>query len=383
MPLLWPAAARSDAFTAVLPAMRALVDAETRLALSALGRPRTQRLADAARAALVPTGGGFAQASLSGAVAALMAQPAEARAAALADDGALGRAVSDAARAVAAARVPSAQIASGAIAAHLVPAGEPGGAEPLLGRVRMSYDPCATPAAPAEFTLTLGGPSAEGLPREYGLRRAADVLPMHVFGEPAATAATGPAGGGGGGAGYAPLAGLPPGGVASAEGVVERKFDMHLTDADDAEYRRLNRARMTAANTKTRVAKQVAAFTPLGAAGSGGAGPSSRGAALEAAPLRVPLPARQNVLSKAALAGGRAPEKRSRMEPDALQALLFTLFETRTHWKIAELERRCDQPLAHLKTVLSGIADMDRTPGPNRGAYQLLPQYRAQEPPAA
>jgi hypothetical protein len=96
--------------------------------------------------------------------------------------------------------------------------------------------------------------------------------------------------------------------------------------------------------------------------------------------MRVPLPARQNALSKAALAGGRAPEKRSRMEPEALQALLFTLFESRTHWKIAELERRSDQPLAHLKQVLASIAEMDRAPGPNRGAFQLLPHLRPAEP---
>ena len=364
----------SDALGGVLGAMRALVDAETRLALSAAGRPRTQRLGEAARAALVPSGGGFAQACLAGAVTALLAQSEEARAAALADAGALARAVTDAARAVAASRVPAAHIASGSIAAHLVPAGDAAGGEPLLGRVRMTFDPCAVPASPAEFSLTLGGPAAEGLPREYGLQRATGVPPMHVFGEPAATAV----GGGNTGVTYAPLAGLPPGGVASVEGVVERKFDVHLTDADDAEYRRLNRARMTAANTKSRVAKQVAAFTPLGA--GGGAGASGRAAALEAAPLRVPLPARQNVLSKAALAGGRAPEKRVRMDEDALQALLFTLFEKRSHWKIAELERQSDQPLAHLKAVLAGIAEMDRTPGPTRGAYQLLPHLRAPAP---
>jgi hypothetical protein len=371
---------RSDAFAAALPFLRACVDAETRLLLAAAGKPRTQRLGEAARAALVPTGSGYAQASLGGAVAALQAQPPDARAAALQDAAALARVVTDAARAVAAARAPAAQIKSGAIAAHLVPAPpEPAGAEPLLGRVRMSYDPCGQPPAPAAFTLTLGGAAAEGLPLEYALQRAADVPPAHVFGEPAATAASG--GPPGAAAAYAPLAGLPPGGVVSAEGCVERKFDAVLLDAaDDAHYRRLSRARMTAAGTKTRVAKQVAAFTPLGAAGgAGGAGGALRGRApaAEAAPLRVPLPARQNALSKAALAGGRAPEKRARMDAEELKALLFGCFAARSHWKIADLERRTDQPLAHLKQVLASIAEMDRAPGPNRGSFQLLPHLRA------
>jgi len=355
-----------DAFARVLPALHALVDVETRLVLSGGGKTCKQRLKEAARATLVPTGSGFAQASLGGAAAALLSQPAEARAATLADDAALARLVSDASRAVALARVPQAQISSGAISAHLE------AAEPLLGRVRMAYDPCAVPPAPAEFTLTLGGFASEGVPREYGLRRAIEVPAMHVFGEPAVTAGAAPGSGGS----YAPLAGLPPGGVASAEGVVERKFDVHLLDADDAEYRRLNRARMTAASTKTRVAKQVAEFAALVDPADGAPGPSRGRAMLEQAPLRVPLPARHNVLSKHAQRGGAPPVQHEAMATDALQARLFELFETRSHWKIADIERATHQRLPLLKAVLAGIAEMDRAPGPNRGAFQLLPHLR-------
>ena len=357
---------RRDAFAHLLPALHALVDAETRLVLSGGGRTCKQRLKEAARATLVPTGSGFAQATLGGAIAALLAQPAEARAASLEDDAVLARLVADASCAVAAARVPQAQISSGTIGAHLE------AAEPLLGRVRMAFDPCAVPAAPAEFTLTLGGFGSEGVPRDYGLRRATEVPAMHVFGEPAVTAGAAPGSGGN----YAPLAGLPPGGVASAEGVVERKFDVHLLDADDAEYRRLNRARMTAASTKTRVAKQVAEFATMVEPADGAPGPSRGRAMLEQAPLRVALPARHNVLSKHAQRGGAPQAQHEPMAADALQARLFELFETRSHWKIADLERATHQRLALLKQVLSGIAEMDRAPGPNRGAFQLLPHLR-------
>lgn len=364
-------AARRDAFAHLLPALHALVDAETRLVLSGGGKTCKQRLKEAARATLVPTGSGFAQASLGGAAAALLAQPAEARAASLADDDALARLVADASRAVALARVPQAQISSGAISAHLE------AAEPLLGRVRMAFDPCAVPAAPAEFTLTLGGFASEGVPREYGLRRATEVPAMHIFGEPAITAGAAPGSSGN----YAPLAGLPPGGVVSAEGVVERKFDVHLLDADDTEYRRLNRARMTAASTKTRVAKKVAEFATMIEPGDGALGGPRGRAMLEQAPLRVPLPARHNVLSKHALRGGAPAVEREVMATDVLQARLFELFESRSHWKIADLERATHQRLALLKQVLAGIAEMDRAPGPNRGAFQLLPHLRRATPP--
>ena len=195
---------------------------------------------------------------------------------------------------------------------------------------------------------------------------------MHVFGEPAVTAGAAPGRGGS----YAPLAGLPPGGGASAEGVVERKFDVHLLDADDAEYRRLNRARMTAASTKTRVAKHVAEFATLLEPADGAPGPTRGRAMLEQAPLRVPLPARHNVLSKHAQRGGAPQAQHEPMTADALQSRLFELFETRSHWKIADLERTTHQRLALLKQVLSGIAEMDRAPGPNRGAFQLLPHLR-------
>jgi len=355
-----------------LAPLRACVGAETRVALAQAGRPRTQRLSDDAVAALVPSGVAFAHTALAACAQMLAALPPDQLRDTLASNDAMQVLVSDAARSICGALVPVARIASGAVAQDLVPCAEAPQGEPLVGRVRMSFDPVAVPAAGAEFTLTLCGASAEGLPRDFSLRRTADNTAAHAFGEPAATAC----GLGGAGGGYQPLAGLPPGGVLSAEGVVERRLDAHLSDAGDAEYRRLSRQRSSAANTKTRVTRTVAQFAYVAAPGAG-RDAARRADTMEAAPQLVPLPRRANVDPKKGKPGGgaAAPE----LDPDALQALLFSKFERRSHWKIAELVAATQQPLAKLKLGLAAIAEMDRAPGPLRGQYQLQPHLRRPE----
>ena len=357
-----------------MPALRQCIAAEAQIALAATGRLRTQRLSDAACAALLSSGTSVCQAALGAAAASLLSQRPEERAATFADDTALARVASDALRAVVAAHVPSARIASGAIDADLVPCSDVATSNTVVGRVRMAFNPCAEPVQPAEFSLTLCGSSADGLPREYGLRRVVDALPTHVFGEPGAAGQSRAAQPGG--SAYLPLkAQAARGGVVAVDGIVDRRLDMYLTDAADAEYRRLNRARMVAANTKTRVARTVAAVTTIAAPSDGGGGILKRRAEpqAEAAPLQQPLPKRVN---KTVPIAGKAAQTVDRMEIDQLQSLLFSLFESRPLWKMAELGARTGQPVAHLKEALSGIALMDKTPGPSRGCFQLLPHLR-------
>lgn len=356
-----------------MPALRLCVAAETRVALAATGRPRTRRLSEAACASLVSSGCLLCQAALGAAAATLVTQRPEERSSTITDDAALKRVATDALRAVVAAHVPSARIASGAIEADLEPCEDVASSNAVVGRVRMSYNPCAEPAQPAEFNLTLCGTSAEGLPREYGLRRVADALPTHIFGEPASQRHASQSGGA---SLYLPLqAQTAKGGVVGVDGIVDRRLDMHLTDASDAEYRRLNRARMVAANTKTRVTMAVATFTTVAAPSADAGGVIKRKAEPqeEAIPLQGPLPKRANrvvpLIPKEA-------KHVATLDADQLQAQLFDLFEARSSWKMADLSTRTGQPVALLKEVLAGIAQMDKTPGPTRGCYQLLPHLR-------
>ena len=129
----------------------------------------------------------------------------------------------------------------------------------------MEVDPCAAAAgagAEAEarqFSLSLTGAAAEGLPHNYGLRRLTDVMASHVFSEPMQA-----------GQAQQPLTlPLPRGSSVAVEGLIERKFDLHLTDAGDAEYRRLSKARTAAASSKTRLVRNAALFT-LGAPSDSG-----------------------------------------------------------------------------------------------------------------
>ena len=281
------------------------------------------------------------------------------RSSALAEASSVRRSVREGARAAAAELVPSSRLTH----IDLVSCAEPAVTEPAVGRVRLTQDPCAADRTHFDFSVTMEGVAAEGLPTRFGLRRVTDMMPTHVFSEPAGACA----------AGSAPLADLPPGTTVAVEGIVERKFDMHLTDAGDAEYRRLNRMRTAAAGSKTRFVRSVAAFTKLGAPSDGGRR-AGRGApaAEEAAPLLVPLPRRANKAAPAA-ASGRGVTARS---DDELQAFLFSLFERRSNWKVAEIVSVTGEGMARLRPALAKITEMDRRPGPLRGSLQLLPHLQ-------
>ena len=63
----------------------------------------------------------------------------------------------------------------------------------------------------------------------------------------------------------------------------------------------------------------------------------------------------------------KAETKRTAMEKDELQALLFKKFEKQTHWSFPQLQRETDQPTPHLKSVLGEIAVQNK-----RGPYRDL-----------
>ena len=342
--------------------------AEARCSLCGAGRGRALRLSEEALAKLVPSGIAFARAALDAALRACLALGAAERGALQADTAALEACVREGTRAAAAQLVPASRLASATL--ELLPCAEPTLADPVLGRVRMEVDPCAAGGGAGEaearqFSLSLTGAAAEGLPHNYGLRRLTDVMASHVFSEPAQA----------GQPPQQPLSlQLPRGASVAVEGLVERKFDMHLTDAGDAEYRRLSKARTAAASSKTRFVQDVTTIQTLGAPSDSGI--VRRGLTThEAGPKMVPLPRKAN---KPAPAAGAARSSVTRND-DELDALLFDLFERRSHWKVAEIVSVTGESMARLRPALARITEMDRRPGPLRGSYQLLAHLRKQE----
>lgn len=290
-------------------------------------------------------------------------------------------------------------------------------AEGLPGALTLRRHTAAGPA-PAAAAAAAGGaapaPAGDGMAHATALSapstlQASAAAPTFVLSEPDVAV---PPAAAHGFAPYCPLAGLPPGLAVAVEGVVERRLDAGVADPGDARYRALSRARTAAAAARTRVARTVAAFAPVAAPreGGGAARAPPRGArgarpggddadddcfgGAPAAPagfappaVQVPLPARRTGSSRAGRGGGggeggKAPrELRDKLSDDDLTALLFSLFERRSHWKVADLAAAAKQPVGVLRTTLASVAQMERGQGPLKGTFVLLPHLR--RPPGA
>ena len=293
---------------------------------------------------------------------ALSAAPPGEREATLRDAEALSRLLCAGARSACAQALPASRLGS----LLLQPAADPlqspaAGAAELVGRVRLSRDPLATTGA-TEYSLTLAGAAAEGLPRRLGMRRAGDAQAAVVLSEVAGAREA---------AGEEPLS--SPSLVQApvlVDGTVEVKFDCHVLDVDAQEYRLLNRQRATAASTKTRVAMTMAAYRAVGPPSTAG-GPRGGEEAPEVAPHMVPLPRRANKSAPKA----KVSEKDGR-SADELQAYLFEKFEAHPHLTVPQLVQDSRESVAKLRAALGKIAEMIKTPGPTKGAYQLLSHLR-------
>ncbi|KAK9827401.1 hypothetical protein WJX81_008134 [Elliptochloris bilobata] len=215
---------------------------------------------------------------------------------------------------------------------------------PELGRIRITSG--AAQAEP-DFQFTLANAQQAGLPREYTMRaQSGSVAAMHLLAERQ--------------------------GCTSLEGRVDQKFDLELRSAAndaagegevviDPEYRRLSRERHQAAATKTRLMRVIE-------------DPRSATFARNPAPVKIQIGKRKEALPS----GSRRkspPEKRVRMERDALEGLLFRLFERQANWNFAQLHKETDQPAAWLKEVLLSIASFKKG-GPTQQHWQLKPEYR-------
>lgn len=118
----------------------------------------------------------------------------------------------------------------------------------------------------------------------------------------------------------------------------------------DESVRALNRQRNTEATTKTRLLRVIGDPTAVSSA---------------------PLPGANRAALRQALADRKARDstKRVRMERDALEHMLFKLFERTPYWTLVQLQKQTEQPLAFLKEVLNDMAVCNKK-GPNKVVWR-------------
>lgn len=114
----------------------------------------------------------------------------------------------------------------------------------------------------------------------------------------------------------------------------------------DDSVRMLNRQRNTEASTKTRLLRVIG--DPI-------------------AVSSAPLPGANRAALRQALVDRRTRDmtKRVRMDRDALEHMLFKLFERTPYWTLVQLQKHTDQPTAFLKEVLGTMAVVNKK-GPNK-----------------
>ena len=71
----------------------------------------------------------------------------------------------------------------------------------------------------------------------------------------------------------------------------------------------------------------------------------------------------------------KAETKRTAIDAQELQAILFRKFERQAQWSFAQLQRETEQPTPHLKAVLSEIAAQNKR-GPYRDLWELKKEFR-------
>lgn len=67
--------------------------------------------------------------------------------------------------------------------------------------------------------------------------------------------------------------------------------------------------------------------------------------------------------------------KRSRLDPDKVQELLFAAFEKHQYYNVKDLVRITQQPVVYLKEILNEICIYNMK-APHRNMWELKPEYR-------
>jgi hypothetical protein len=208
---------------------------------------------------------------------------------------------------------------------------------PVLGSIKI---PPATPGDTTnqpQFDLKLDNEATAELPQEYIMKRVSRGGPaMFAFSNNA--------------------------GKVEAEGVVLHRLEVEPAGisggaagtsaglSSNPAYRKISRERSEAASTKTRTIQMMTDHKITN--------------------IRKPVGA--NLVGTKR----KAETKRTAMEKEELQALLFRKFEKQTHWSFLQLQRDTDQPTPHLKLVLGEIAVQNKR-GPYRDLWELKKEFKS------
>jgi hypothetical protein len=207
---------------------------------------------------------------------------------------------------------------------------------PVLGSIKI------TPANPGEgtsqpqFALNLDNAATSEMPQEYN---------MNVVSRP----------------GPAMLAFSDTGGRIASEGVVQYRLEVAPGAggsgagtsgglSSDPAYRKISRERSEAAAVKTRTVQIMTDHKITN--------------------IRKPVGA-QMVGTKR-----KAETKRTAMEKEELQALLFRKFEKQSHWAFGQLQKETEQPTPHLKAILGEIAVQNKR-GPYKDLWELKKEFKS------
>ena len=199
---------------------------------------------------------------------------------------------------------------------------------PVLGSIRIEPPKPSHPAQP-QFTLTFADtPATADLPKEYKMQ--VDSRSNNTV-----------------------LAFSNNSGRMASEGVVQHRLDVEPGAGGismDPAYRKISRERHQKASAKTR---KIQMMTDP-----------------QITNIRRPVGALKDVGAKR-----KSDTKRTAMDREELQAMLFRKFEKQAQWSFVQLNRETDQPTGHLKSVLGEIA-IQLKRGPYKDLWELKSEFK-------
>uniref|UniRef100_A0A0D6R7K4 Uncharacterized protein n=2 Tax=Araucariaceae TaxID=25664 RepID=A0A0D6R7K4_ARACU len=187
----------------------------------------------------------------------------------------------------------------------------------------------------SEFMMELLTSASVTAPKSYSLNMSTDIVPMYIISETNQ-------------------------GKVAIDGKVEHKFDMKPHTQNIEDYRRLCRERTNKSNVKTRQIQMI---------------DNDRGGGYN--PMQGMMDF-SSILKdrKGAAAPVKAQEmKRTRMDRNELENILFKLFERQSNWTLKQLVTETDQPQQFIKEILNDLGIYNKR-GTNQGTYELKPEYK-------
>lgn len=205
-------------------------------------------------------------------------------------------------------------------------------AEREIGIVRL-YPPTAD--SPARVSVILNKDNSEELrecPKEYELKFVKSQQKMHLFSET-----------------------LADGRATAIEGRVEQ--ECHMKPLLNEDYRSMIQQRTAEANRPRRTVQFVNTDNE------------------PVKPGLVPHVREAELLKRRQLRLGDSEHRRERLPENEVMNILFEAFESNDLWSLKGLVDRTQQPVVHVKEILSKIANYI-TRGPHKSLYELKPEFK-------